>query len=233
MWRRKLLRWALVGGSLLSAHHLLAAETPDLPPQAEEPPQMRSQPQPSRLPGNLAPRPTAVLPDPQSFLDAQSASERRRLLDKQQRTFQLEVDGKYAKALKAYCDTGYGDERCSRPESAKPVTVVAPAPTAPQASAETLSAGARNTHLTVPSIELPSVMQISGFGDELSAILVFGSGRRLRVFAPGPAGPRSLLPDGEAVVSIRPGEVLIRPAGEGKPIPLLFQASTPNFAGSE
>jgi hypothetical protein len=158
--------------------------------------------------------------------------ERRRLLDKQQRTFQLEVDGKYAKALKAYCDTGYGDERCFRPEASRPVAAVAPLPVPTAASPEG-TAKTQKTHPVVEPKELPAVAQISGFGEDLSAILMFSNGRRLRVFAPGPHGPRSVLPDGEAVVSIRPGEVLVSRSGESKPVPLLFQSSLPNFSGPE
>jgi hypothetical protein len=67
------------------------------------------------------------------------------------------------------------------------------------------------------------VAQITGFGDDLAAILVFAGGKRLRVVGPGPSGPRSQLPGGEAVVSIRPGEVLVSRPGDGKPLPLLFQ----------
>lgn len=228
MWPRKFLGLVLLCGGLFVAHRLFAAETPDLPPQAE----VSQAPQP-RLPGSLQSRQNAGAPESQSFLDVQSEMDRRRLLDKQQRTFQLEVDGKYAKALKAYCDTGYGDERCFRPETAKPVAIVAPAPTAPAVASEGAPVITQKSHSGPASRDLPSVAQISGFGEELSAVLVFSSGRRLRVFAPGANGPRSILPDGEAVVSIRPGEVLIGRAGEGKPIPLLFQSATPNFAGSD
>ena len=227
MWPRKYPGLLLVIAGWFFAPQLLGEETPNLPSQAETTPQIQSQTQPSPLPGNPPSRQNAKPLDSPSFLDAQSEMDRRKLLDKQQRTFQLEVDGKYAKALKAYCDTGYGDERCFRPEAAKPATIVAPAPAAVQGSAD-----APKTHPAAPR-ELPSVVQISGFGDELSAVLVFGNGRRLRVFAPGPNGPRSMLPDGEAVVSIRPGEVLISRPGEGKPTPLLFQSALSSFAGSE
>ena len=227
---RKHLGLFLVVTGWFSAAQLLGAETPGLPPQAEASPQIQPQSQP---PAYLPSRQNARPQDSQSFLDAQSEMDRRKLLDKQQRTFQLEVDGKYAKALKAYCDTGYGDERCFRPEAAKPMTIIAPAPPPAQSSSEAVPAAGQKIHAAAAPRELPSVAQISGFGDELSAVLVFGNGRRLRVFAPGPGGPRSVLPDGEAVVSIRPGEVLISRAGEGKPVPLLFQSATPNFAGSE
>ncbi len=74
--------------------------------------------------------------------------------------------------------------------------------------------------------------QISGFGDDLTAVLVFAGGKRLRVTGPGPGGPRSQLPDGEAVVSIRPGEVLVSRPGEGRPTPLLFQAAA-GYGGSD
>jgi hypothetical protein len=149
----------------------------------------------------------------QSFLDPQSEMDRRRMLDKQQRTFQLEIDGRYAKALKAFCDTGYGDERCYRPDFSKSVSLPAPLPAptkTPVASAE--------------GRELPTVAQISGFGDDLSAVLLFSGGKRLRVLGPGPSGARSQLPGGEMVVSIRPGEVLVSRSGDAKPVPLLFQA---------
>lgn len=232
MWPHKLGWAALTFAGLLSAGVSIGAETPDLPPPAEAGPQTQPQIQAPRPPMNTPSHQVAGPSEPQSFLDAQSETERRRLLDKQQRTFQLEVDGKYAKALKAYCDTGYGDERCFRPEAAKPVTVVAPAP-APAVSSSQGAASAQKGHPLAEPKELPAVAQISGFGEELSAILVFGSGRRLRVFAPGPHGPRSVLPDGEAVVSIRPGEVLVSRSGEGKPVPLLFQSSLPNFSASE
>lgn len=211
---------------LTLAGRLLAADTPDLLPQA------RTQAQQPRPPLNVPSRPAAGSQEPQSFLDAQSEMERRRLLDMQERTFQLEVDAKYAKALKAYCDTGYGDERCFRPDANKPVTVVTPTP-APPAAAEATVVAAQKTHSVIEPRELPTVAQITGFGDELSAILVFSNGRRLRVFTPAANGPRSTLPDGETVVSIRPGEVLVSRPGEGKPVPLLFQSAQPNFTGSE
>src|ERR1700748_1990080 len=67
----------------------------------------------------------------QSFLDGQSETDRHRMLDKQQRTFQLEIDGRYAKALKAYCDTGYGDDRCFRPETVKPAPAILALPAPP------------------------------------------------------------------------------------------------------
>ena len=79
---------------------------------------------------------------------------------------------------------------------------------------------------------MPTVAQITGFGEDLSAILVFGNGRHLRVIGPGPNGARSRLPTGEAVISIRPGEVLVSRSGEGAPIPLLFQAA-PTFVGAD
>jgi len=199
----------------------ILGQTPDLPPQNE------GQTGPNPISRPLADRGAPVLSGNsqsglQSFLDPQSEMDRRRMLDKQQRTFQLEIDGRYAKALKAYCDTGYGDERCVRPELSKPVPLPSPLP-APAVSG---AAGALSkTHLApAEGRELPTVAQISGFGDDLSAVLVFASGKRLRVLGPGPTGPRSQLPDGEVVVSIHPGEVLVSRPGEAKPVPLLFQA---------
>lgn len=227
MWHLKPERVALTLAGLLLAGASIGAETPDLPPPAENAPQTQSPRPPVNAP---APRQVGGSPEAQSFLDAQTEMERRKLLDKQQRTFQLEVDGKYAKALKAYCDTGYGDERCFRPEAAKPTTVIAPVPALASAEGK---AGSQKAHSAAEAKELPSVAQISGFGEELSAILVFSSGRRMRVFSPGPHGPRSVLPDGEAVVGIRPGEVLVSRSGEGKPVPLLFHSSLPNFPASE
>ena len=233
MWPLKQLGRILLLVGSLSAAHVLGADTPALPPQSEASPQPQPQAQPAPLPANLPSRQNVRSQDSQSFLDAQSEIDRRKLLDKQQRTFQLEVDGKYAKALKAYCDTGYGDDRCFRPEAVKPAAVTAPAPVAALSAQEAPSSAAQKTHPAAAPRELPTVAQISGFGDELSAILVFANGRRLRVFAPGSNGPRSMLPDGEAVVSIRPGEVLIGRTGEGKAIPLLFQSGVPSFPGSE
>ena len=175
----------------------------------------------------------------QTFLDGQSEADRHRMLDKQQRTFQLEIDGRYAKALKAYCDTGFGDERCFRPEIAKPYQAVAPIPL-PGAVGAVAVANAPpppislQTHSAAPEVkELPVVAQISGFGDELAAILVFRGGRRMRVVGPGSEGARSLLPGGEAVVSIRPGEVLVSRPGESKPAALLFQAASSSSGNSD
>ena len=230
MWPLRSCRLGLILVGLWSAGEPIGAETPDLPPPAESSLPVQAQPQLPRPTSSLqSARSAGASQEPQSFLDAQTELERRRLLDKQQRTFQLEVDGKYAKALKAYCDTGYGDERCFRPEASRPVTAVVPAPVpAVEGGAKTPKA-----HPAVESKDLPAVTQISGFGEELSAILLFSNGRRLRVFAPGPHGPRSMLPGGEAVVSIRPGEVLVSRSGESKPVPLLFQSSLPNFSGSD
>ena len=177
-------------------------------------------------------------PELQTFLDGQSEADRRRMLDKQQRTFQLEIDGRYAKALKAFCDTGFGDERCLRPETAKPYAAIVPLP--PPGGSQAISAAVppppilQKPHIAAPDVrELPAIAQISGFGDELAAILVFPGGKRLRVLGPGPEGPRSHLPSGEAVVGVRPGEVLISRAGESKPVALLFQASGPSFGNSD
>jgi len=198
----------------------LFGQTPDLPSQNE-----------GQAAPNIVPRPSADRGVPalsgnaqgglQSFLDPQSEMDRRRMLDKQQRTFQLEIDGRYAKALKAYCDTGYGDERCLRPELPRPIPVPLPAP------AVSGAAGAvPKVHLAATEgKELPTIVQISGFGDDLSAVLVFANGKRLRVLGPGPAGPRSQLPDGEIVSSIHPGEVLVTRPGEAKSVPLLFQGT--------
>jgi hypothetical protein len=233
MWPLKQLGRVLMIGGYFAASQAMGAETPDLPPTGETSPQLQPQLQPVPTPGNGPSRQNARSQESQSFLDAQSENDRRKLLDKQQRTFQLEVDGKYAKALKAYCDTGYGDDRCFRPEAGKQLAIVAPAPATALGPSESPSSTAQKTHPLTAIKELPTVVQISGFGEELSAILVFGNGRRLRVFAPGSNGPRSMLPDGEAVVSIRPGEVLIARNGGGKPIPLLFQSTAPNLPGSE
>jgi len=220
------LRSLLLAACMLPACRLFAADTPELLPQGEAGSQVQTQ----RLAPNVPSRAVTQSKEPQSFLDAQSEMDRRRLLDKQQRTFQLEVDAKYAKALKTYCDTGYGDERCFRPVANKPLTDMAPA-SATSAVEPTAPAG-RKAH-PVESRELPSVAQISGFGDELSAILVFKNGRRLRVFAPAANGTHSVLPEGETVVSVRPGEVLVNSPGENRPVPLLFQSSQSSFAGSE
>lgn len=176
----------------------------------------------------------------QTFLDGQSEADRRRMLDKQQRTFQLEIDGRYAKALKAYCDTGFGDERCFRPETVKPA-YQAIVPLSPPVNPAPVSAATvpppptlQKTPASMQEVkELPAVAQISGFGDELAAILVFPGGKRMRVVGPGPDGPRSQLPGGEAVLSVRPGEVLVRRPGEGKPIALLFQAAAPSLGTSD
>jgi len=203
---------------LLAPVLVFGQTTPDLPPQFAE------APSPTVLPHLPASRPAYQAPgggqaELQSFLDAQSEMDRRRMLDKQQRTFQLEIDGRYAKALKAYCDTGYGDERCFRPENSKPASIVAiPAP-APSDAVPPPPVAMKLHAAPAEGRELPSVAQISGFGDELSAVLIFN-------------GPRSQLPDGETVVSIRPGEVLISRPGDGKPLPLLFQASA-GYGGSD
>lgn len=235
MWPPKNAGALLALAILLLPGPAICTETPDLPVAAEAAVPIQPQAQPMRVPVNSSPlHQTVASSEARSFLDSQSEMDRRRLLDKQERTFQLEVDGKYARALKAYCDTGYGDERCFRPEPVKPAAVVAPAPVPAAIPPETPSgAAAVKTHSAPEAKQLPSVEQISGFGDELSAILVFGNGHRLRVYAPGPNGPRSTLPDGEAVVSIRPGEVLVGRAGDGKRVPLLFHSYSPNFNGSE
>jgi hypothetical protein len=215
---------------LLVSASASAQTTPDLPPQPGE------APAPSVPPHAPASRPLYQVsgngqPELQSFLDAQSEADRRRMLDKQQRTFQLEIDGRYAKALKAYCDTGYGDDRCFRPEIGKPAIMALPAPV--PAGAVPPPPLPTKTHANpTETLDLPTVAQISGFGDDLTAVLVFAGGRRLRVMGPGPSGPRSQLPDGETVVSIRPGEVLVSRPGEGRPTPLLFQASA-GYGGSD
>jgi hypothetical protein len=213
---------------------ILGQTTPDLPPQPLEAPAPAPAPA-TALPHIAATRPVHQSPgggpaELQSFLDAQSELDRRRMLDKQQRTFQLEIDGRYAKALKAYCDTGYGDDRCFRPEMSKPAsTIVAmPAP----APSGTVPPPPVAHPVPAEGHELPSVAQISGFGEDLSAELVFAGGKRLRVLGPGPNGPRSQLPEGETVVSIRPGEVLVSRPGDGKPLPLLFQAAA-GYSGSD
>lgn len=208
--------WALM---VVAPFPIFAQGTPDLPPPSETP----SAGVAARAPANrpIYQAPGAGHAEPQSFLDAQSEMDRRKMLDKQQRTFQLEIDGRYAKALRAYCDTGYGDERCFRPETAKPAPAVLPLPPPAPSSPNTAKPHEQSTI----SRELPTVAQISGFGDDLSAVLVFVGGKRLRVIGPGPNGPRSQLPDGESVVSIRPGEVLVSRPGDSKPVPLLFQAA--------
>lgn len=217
---------------LLAPVSILGQTTPDLPPQPAEasapavPPYI-----PASRPVYQASGNGQV--ELQSFLDAQSEMDRRRMLDKQQRTFLLEIDGRYAKALKAYCDTGYGDDRCFRPETAKPAPAIMalPAPL-PSGTAPPPPGPAKLHQIPTESRDLPTVAQISGFGDDLTAVLVFAGGRRLRVMGPGPNGPRSQLPDGETVVSIRPGEVLVSRAGDSKPQPLLFQAAA-GYGGSD
>jgi len=217
---------------LLVSASASAQTTPDLPPQPGE------APAPSVPPRAPASRPLYQVsgngqPELQSFLDAQSEADRRRMLDKQQRTFQLEIDGQYAKALKAYCDTGYGDDRCFRPEIGKPAPAIMALPAPVPGGAVPPPPLPPKTHANpTETLDLPTVAQISGFGDDLTAVLVFAGGRRLRVMGPGPGGPRSQLPDGETVVSIRPGEVLVSRPGEGRPTPLLFQASA-GYGGSD
>lgn len=214
--------WALM---VLAPFPSLAQSTPDLPPPGETPSPGAAARAPANRPIYQAPGTGQA--ELQSFLDAQSEMDRRKMLDKQQRTFQLEIDGRYAKALKAYCDTGYGDERCFRPEAAKPAAAVLPLP-APAPSGGAIPPPPNAAKLHEPSLanrELPTIAQISGFGDDLSAVLVFAGGKRLRVIGPGPGGPRSQLPDGESVISIRPGEVLVSRPGDPKPVPLLFQAA--------
>lgn len=218
---------------LLIAPVLVSAQTtPDLPPQSAEAPSLGAPPHLS------ASRPVyqasgGSQAELQSFLDAQTEMDRRRMLDKQQRTFQLEIDGQYAKALKAYCDTGYGDDRCFRPENAKPASTIMALPAPTQIGAVPPPPVVPKLHpAPAESRELPSVAQISGFGEDLSAVLVFAGGKRLRVLGPGPNGPRSQLPGGETVVSIRPGEVLVSRPGEGKPQPLLFEAAA-GYGGSD
>jgi hypothetical protein len=204
------------------ASFAVAAQTPDLPPQSAE----------ALVPGIPSPVPAsrpirqAAGNELQSFLDSQTEMDRRRMLDKQQRTFQLEIDGRYAKALKAYCDTGFGDERCFRPETFKPAPAIVALPAlAPNGAAPPPPLPSKGHAIPSEGRELPTVAQISGFGDDLTAVLVFAGGKRLRVMGPGPNGPRSQLPDGETVVSIRPGEVLVSRSGDGKPVPLMFQAA--------
>jgi hypothetical protein len=212
--------WALM---VLSPLQTLAQNTPDLPPAGDP----ASSPIAAHRPANRPIFQSAGTgqAEPQSFLDAQSEMDRRKMLDKQERTFQLEIDGRYAKALKAYCDTGYGDERCFRPEAVKVAPAILPPPAPATGSAVPPPNAAKVRETSPASRELPSVAQISGFGDDLSAVLIFPGGKRLRVMGPGPNGPRSQLPDGETVVSIRPGEVLVRRPGDSKPEPLLFQAA--------
>lgn len=209
----------------LLAPSLVLGQTPDLPPQSDvsaAPATMSRSPIPA--PGSIGNGPNEL----RSFLDPQSELDRRRLLDKQQRTFQLEIDGRYAKALKAYCDTGYGDDRCIRPEALRPIPPVPlPAPVMSAGVAPSKAHGSLGE-----ARQLPTVAQISGFGDDLSAVLVFNGGKRLRVLGPGPNGPRSQLPDGEVVVSIRPGEVLVSQSDNAKPVPLLFQSAA-GSGGSE
>ena len=212
MWLLRIIGLVLVGGAAF-----LASSQAEGPASTANPPKRQDAESEQR--------------DPRSFLDGQSESDRRRLLDRQQRTFQLEMDGRYAKALKAYCDTGFGDERCFRPELPKPYQAVVPLPVpTPGAAALPVlppSAPPKGHAGSSESQELPAVAQISGFGEELTAILVFPGGKRMRVFGPGADGSRSQLPDGEAVISIRPGEVLVSRPGESRPVPLLFQAAVP------
>lgn len=217
---------------LLAPVSILGQTTPELPPQPTEAPAFAA---PPHMPAS---RPVYQTPgnsqaELQSFLDTQSEMDRRRMLDRQQRTFQLEIDGRYAKALKAYCDTGYGDDRCFRPEAAKPAPAIIalPAPS-PNSAAPPPPGLAKSHQAPAEGRELPTVAQISGFGDDLTAVLVFAGGKRLRVMGPGPNGPRSQLPDGETVVSIRPGEVLVSRSGDSKPQPLLFQAAA-GYGGSD
>ncbi len=217
---------------LLAPVSTLAQTTPDLPSQPTEVPAPAA---PPRMPAG---RPSYQAPgngqaELQSFLDTQTEMDRRRMLDKQQRTFQLEIDGRYAKALKAYCDTGYGDDRCFRSEAAKPAPAIMALPIpAPNSAAPPPPGVAKLHQAPAESRELPTVAQISGFGDDLAAVLVFAGGKRLRVLGPGPNGPRSQLPDGETVVSIRPGEVLVSRSNDSKPQPLLFQAAA-GYGGSD
>lgn len=217
---------------LLAPVSIVGQTTPDLPPQSVDAPALAAPPHaPAGRPVHQAPGNGQE--ELQSFLDAQSEMDRRRMLDKQQRTFQLEIDGRYAKALKAYCDTGYGDERCFRPETAKPSPAIMALPVPLPGNSAPPPPNLAKVHQTpAESRELPAVSQISGFGDDLTAVLVFAGGKHLRVLGPGPNGPRSQLPDGEAVVSIRPGEVLVSRPGDSKPQPLLFQAATA-YGGSD
>ena len=204
-------------------------QTPDLPPQNEA----SVAPDPLTRPVSIRPAPVpagTTASDLRSFLDPQSEMDRRRMLDKQQRTFQLEIDGRYAKALKAYCDTGYGDDRCFRPEVSRPVLPAVPLPAPVVNTGGAVSSS--NPSKSHEARELPAVAQISGFGEDLSAVLVFAGGKRLRVMGPGPNGPRSQLPDGETVISIRPGEVLVSRPGDAKPVPLLFQSAA-GYGGTE
>lgn len=217
---------------LLAPISTLGQTTPELPSQSAEVPAPAA---PSHMPAGRPAyqAPGSGQPELQSFLDTQSEMDRRRMLDKQQRTFQLEIDGRYAKALKAYCDTGYGDDRCFHSETAKPApAVMALSIPAPNSAAPPPPGLVKLHQAPVEGRELPTVAQISGFGDDLTAVLVFAGGKRLRVLGPGPNGPRSQLPDGEAVVSIRPGEVLVSRSGDSKPQPLLFQAAA-GYGGSD
>lgn len=207
----------------------LFGQTPDLPTSSPEVPSTSARPTSSRPVRQTSGASQVEL---QSFLDAQSELDRRKMLDKQQRTFQLEIDGRYAKALKAYCDTGYGDERCLRPEASKPTPSIVALPVPVASGTVPPPPVAAKARVAQDSQDLPTVAQISGFGDELAAILIFPGGKRLRVVGPGPDGPRSQLPGGETVISIRPGEVLLTRPGESKAVPLMFQAAGV-FGGSD
>ena len=196
-----------------------APPSPTLPsaltaPQGPSPVRPIPAPPPSTAvpPASSPPISPAVTP-PASMV---APAERNRILELQRDTFLFNVEADRAAALEKWCKTAYGDPLlCAGGRTAVNAIVQAPSAAPPAAATRQPEAAER-----------PTVAEITGFGNNLAAVLAYGDGRRLRVVPPRDGKPGSVLPDGAEVVGISSGEVQVKPKG-GPAVALVF--STPLF----
>jgi type IV pilus biogenesis protein PilP len=146
-------------------------------------------------------------PSSSSSLPAGGEEERSYLLRKQQEIFRLNVETDYALALQKLCQTGYGDPRLCQPappKVASPPAVLLSSPPAPK-TPPALPGG--------PSEPSPKVQEISGVGQDLTAVLQLQDGRRVSVRSAASDHAAVQLPGGASILAVKADHVLLKRSG--------------------
>ena len=133
-------------------------------------------------------------PEPPPVPPDMAESDRHYLMRRQQEIFRLNVETDYALALQKLCQTGFGDPKLcqsTQPKLVAPISAAA-------------SPGLIHEHIE----RNPIVQEISGFGQDLTALLLMPDGRQLSVHK------LSQLPNGAVVNDIETRRVLLRSSGQ-------------------
>lgn len=162
----------------------------------------------------LAEEPTLGLDMPAASAGVRAEDERNYLLRRQQEIFRLNVETDYALALQKLCQTGYGDPRLCSQTATKSYLPSANSPTEVSAT-DRKENKATTSQGKIGGQTDPSVQEILGVGNNLSALLVYPDGRVFSVHGPAQGDSGSVLPDGGQVIAVEARRVTMRNPAKG------------------